>query len=88
MLLQTNSLTQISNPTPPLHLDAELTKATMLVRHVRSLLSQIVPHMTLRDYQISLYFHALKALTLPQKLNERQRLHTLMCAAILAETLQ
>jgi hypothetical protein len=88
MLLQADSLTDSSKTTPPLYLDPELAKANELIVHIRALLSQIVPQMTLRDYQISLYFHALKVMTLPQKFDERQRLHALMCAAILTEVLQ
>lgn len=88
MLLHVNSLTDTPNSTPPLQLDVELTKATALIIHIRMLLSQILPEMSLKDYQISLYFHALKAMTLARKFNDRQRLHPLISAALLAEVLQ
>lgn len=87
-LLHTDSLSDDVSPSPPLELDAELAKATELILHIRSLLSRILPDMTIRDYQISLYFHALKGMTLTQKFDERQRWHALMCAALLAEVLQ
>ncbi len=81
--LDTPFMTDIS-----LQLDAELSKATDLILHIRSILHEILPQMTLRDYQISLYFHALKALLLTKKFTERQRLHTLISAALLTEVLQ
>jgi hypothetical protein len=86
-LLQAETLTQEPAWNPPLRLDPELDKATRLIRHTRALLSQVLPDMTMRDYQISLYFHALKAMTLAGKLDARQRLHALICAALLAEAL-
>ncbi len=86
-LIQTKSLSEKPNPDPPLQLDTELVKATELIRHIRLLLSQILPEMTIRDYQISLYFHALKGMTLSSKFNEQQKLHALISAALLAETL-
>ncbi len=87
-LLQVTDLNDQPSSDPPLQLDAELAKAAELIGHIRSLLSQILPEMTLRDYQISLYFHALKGMTLPGKFNEQQRLHALLSAALLAEMLQ
>ena len=87
-LLQVQSLEDEPKANPPLILDAELAKATELVLHIRRLLSQILPEMTLRDYLISLYFHALKVLTLPKKFNDRQRVHALFTAAILADILR
>jgi hypothetical protein len=65
-----------------------LVKATELIGHIRALLSQILPDMTMRDYRISLYFHALKAMTLTREFGERQRLHMLFSAALLAEMLK
>jgi CheY-like chemotaxis protein len=87
-LLHVESLNEKVSSTPLLELDVELAKATELILRIRSLLIQILPAMTVRDYQISLYFHALKGMTLTQKLDERQRLHALICAALLAEVLQ
>jgi CheY-like chemotaxis protein len=87
-LLHAGGLTQAPAWDPPLRLDAELDKATRLIRHTRALLLDVLPGMTMRDYQISLYFHALKAMTLGRKLDARQRLHALICAALLAEVLQ
>lgn len=69
-------------------LDAELAKATELILYLRTLLSQILPQMTVKDYQVSLFFHALKGMTLAKKLSNRQRLHTLLCAGLLSEVLQ
>jgi hypothetical protein len=86
-LLHIESLARQPDSKPPLQLDVELSKATELILHIRSLLGEILPQMTVRDYQISLYFHALKAMTLARKFNEQQRLHTLICAALLAEVL-
>lgn len=87
-LLQVESLHDRPKSNPPLELDPELAKATELVHYIRTLLSQILPDMSLRDYQISLYFHALKGMTLAGKFKEQQRLHTLITAALLAEFLQ
>lgn len=87
-LLQVETLHERPKFNPPLELDPELAKATELVLYIRSLLSRILPDMTLRDYQISLYFHTLKGMTLAGKFKEQQRLHTLIAAALLAEVLQ
>lgn len=87
-LLRVTNLRDRPVSDPPLQLDPELEKATELILYIRSLLSRILPEMTIRDYQISLYFHALKGMTLTRKLNEHQRIHTLLCAALLAELLQ
>jgi hypothetical protein len=70
------------------HPDLELEKATKIILHIRSLLKEILPLMTMRDYLISLYFHALKAMTLSSKLTLLQRQHALICAAILANRLK
>ena len=86
-LHRVTTLTAEPTSDPPLQLDAELMKATKLILHLRSLIDQILPAMTLRDYQISLYFHALKGMTLPSKLSERQRVHALISASLLAEIL-
>lgn len=65
----------------------ELGRATELIFHIRDLLTRLIPTLTLRDYHVALYFYALKALTLSRKLNDRQRLHALFSAALLAEFL-
>jgi hypothetical protein len=87
-LVQRKSLNDKLHSDPTLRVDAELAKAAEIVAHIRSLLSQVLPLMTMRDYQISLYFHALKGMTLARKLNERQRLHALISASLLAEVVQ
>ncbi|MEW5958143.1 MAG: response regulator [Chloroflexota bacterium] len=87
-LLAVESLTDRPGSKPPLQLDVEMAKATELIWHIRALLSRILPGATVRDYQISLYFHALKGMTLSGKFSERQRLHAVMAAALLAEILQ
>jgi ActR/RegA family two-component response regulator len=86
-IVQVESLHEEPTSDPPLQLDAELLKATELIQHLRALLSQILPEMTIQDYQIALYFHALKGLSLRKKFNERQRLHSLISTALLAESL-
>ena len=87
-LIQAETLTKLPPADPPLQLDPELAKATKIIGHIRALSSQILPDMTTRDYQISLYFHALKAMTLNREFDERRRLHTLFSAALLAEILK
>lgn len=69
------------------NLDQELQKATGTVLHIRTLLAQLAPQVTLQDYFIALYFHALKGMTLSTKFSQRQRLHALGSAALLAEAL-
>jgi len=73
---------------PHLQLDPELWKATEITCHIRTLLTQIFPSMSPRDYLISLYFHSLKSTTLTQKHHLRQRIHSLICAALVTSLLQ
>lgn len=86
-LLKSDSLLAEPLFDPPLQLDAELQKATTVIIHIRQLAGQILPEMTMRDYLISLYFHALKAMTLPRKFSRRQRLHALISASLVREVL-
>lgn len=87
-LIQADALSAAVSFNPPLQLDSELSKATALIDHIRSLAGQILPEATMRDYLISLYFHALKGLTLLEKFSERQRLHALYSASLIVERLQ
>ena len=87
-LLNVETLNDNLRLDPHLQQESELIKATELIVHIRSLLSQVLPDMTLRDYRISLYFHALKGMTLTEKFTERQRLHALISASLLADLLR
>jgi CheY-like chemotaxis protein len=87
-LLSVESLGSRPNLSPPLSRNPELVKATDLIHYIRSLLSQLVSEITLEDYLIALYFHALKGMTLAKKFNEQQRLHALISASLLVGLLQ
>lgn len=85
LLLQVDSLA--AEPAAPLFTDPELNKAFSTVICVRRLLNKTLPSMTWRDYQISLFFHALKSMTLAKKLNRQQRQHALVSASLLVDQL-
>lgn len=66
-----------------------LLKAENLVLFLRSLIPEILPDSSFADYQIALYYHALKAMTLRKKLKEiKRRQHALVSASILADIIQ
>lgn len=87
-LLSTNRINSEPEFPDDLTLDAGLQKATRVILEIRSLLHEVLPTMTIRDLRISLYFHALKAMTLTSKMNSKQRLHAFFCAGILTDLLR
>ncbi len=80
-------LTQVSIANVFTEVDQDLVKATEIILHLRNLLARLAPTVTYREYLISLYFHTLKGMTLAGKFSQRQRLHALVSAALLAELL-
>lgn len=87
-LLGVSDLTKTSITDRSPDLDQELVKASEVVFHIRNLLARLVPAITYRDYLISLYFHALKGMTLSRKFSQRQRLHAVASTSLLADALK
>lgn len=86
-LLDINSLTTPIELDPSLQSAPELIKATAVITHLRQLAAELLPTASIQDYLISLYFHALKGMTLSQKLSLHQRRHALLSTSLLANKL-